>query len=74
VIRPTNDGKIYAMSEPVDIDAGSDEITAPTLRVTMAELLARFDPTNHRHDLAFDIEALRHADGPHARPIAMVRL
>jgi antitoxin component of MazEF toxin-antitoxin module len=27
-------------------------------RVTMAELLARFDPAKHRHDLAFDDEPL----------------
>ena len=52
-----NDGKVYAMSESVDNDANSDKIVTPTPCVTMAGLLTRFDPANHRHDLMFDIEA-----------------
>ena len=57
------------MREAVDIDASSDEVVTPTPRVTMAGLLARFDPANHRHDLVFDIEARGTETLLTARPI-----
>ncbi|MDB5402701.1 MAG: hypothetical protein QOD93_3492 [Acetobacteraceae bacterium] len=46
------------VDDPVDIIANDDEIVIRRQRprVTMAELLAQFDPLKHRHDLAFDIE------------------
>jgi antitoxin MazE len=46
------------MDDPVDIIASEDEIIIRRQRphVTMAGLLAQFDPSKHRHDLAFDIE------------------
>jgi antitoxin component of MazEF toxin-antitoxin module len=45
------------VDDPIDIIANDDEIIIRRQRprVTMAELLARFDPSKHRHDLAFDI-------------------
>ncbi len=46
------------VDDPVDIIASEDEIIIRRQRprVTMTELLARFDPATHRHDLAFDVE------------------
>ncbi len=46
------------MDDAVDVIACGDEIIIRKQRphVTMAELLAKFDPEKHRHDLAFDIE------------------
>jgi hypothetical protein len=40
----------------VEVVASEDAIVIRRQRphVTMAELLARFDPVKHRHDLAFD--------------------
>ncbi len=44
------------LDDPVEIIAGDNEITIRRKRptVSMAELLGRFDPAQHRHDLAFD--------------------
>jgi antitoxin component of MazEF toxin-antitoxin module len=44
------------VDDAVEVVAGEDEIVIRRQRprVTMAELLARFDPAKHRHDLAFD--------------------
>ena len=44
------------VDDAVEVIAGEDEIIIRRQRprVTMAELLARFDPAKHRHDLAFD--------------------
>jgi antitoxin component of MazEF toxin-antitoxin module len=48
------------VDDAVDVIVRDDEIVirrrAP--RVTMAELLAQFDPDKHRHDLAFDVEPI----------------
>ncbi len=46
------------VDDVVDVIASEDEIIIRRQRprVTMAELLARFDPAKHRHDLAFDLE------------------
>lgn len=46
------------MNDAVDIIASDDEIVIRRQRprLTMADLLARFDPEKHRHDLAFDVE------------------
>ena len=46
------------VDDPIDIIASEDEIIIRRQRprVTMADLLARFDPAKHRHDLAFDVE------------------
>ncbi len=45
------------LDDEVDVIAGDDEIVIRRHRprVTMAELLAQFDPAKHRHDLAFDV-------------------
>ena len=47
-----------SVDDLVDVVAREGEIVirkrAP--RVTMAQLLARFDPKKHRHDLSFDTE------------------
>ncbi|MDR3517045.1 MAG: PbsX family transcriptional regulator [Azospirillaceae bacterium] len=42
---------------PVDVIATDDEIVIRRQRpkVTMAELLAQFDPEQHRHDITFDV-------------------
>jgi antitoxin component of MazEF toxin-antitoxin module len=47
------------VDDAVGIVAGADEIVIRRQRpcVTMAELLARFDPATHQHDLAFDGDA-----------------
>ena len=44
------------MDDAVDIIAREDEIVIRRRRprVTMTELLARFDPAKHRHDLQLD--------------------
>ena len=44
------------VDDAVEVVADEDEIVIRRQRprVTMAELLARFDPAKHRHDLAFD--------------------
>jgi antitoxin component of MazEF toxin-antitoxin module len=44
------------VDDAVEVVTGEDEIVIRRQRprVTMAELLARFDPAKHRHDLAFD--------------------
>jgi antitoxin component of MazEF toxin-antitoxin module len=44
------------IDDAVEVIASEDEIVIRRQRprVTMAELLARFDPAKHRHDLAFD--------------------
>jgi len=41
----------------VDVIATDDEIVIRRRRpkVTMAELLAQFDPERHRHDIALDV-------------------
>ena len=46
------------MDDPVDVIARDGEIIIRRQRprVTMAELLARFDPAKHRHDLELDVE------------------
>lgn len=46
------------VNDPVEVVANEQEIVIRRQRprVTMAELLARFDPTRHRHDLAFDTD------------------
>jgi antitoxin component of MazEF toxin-antitoxin module len=46
-----------SIDDPVDIVATEDEIVIRRQRprVTMADLLAQFDPAKHRHDLAFDV-------------------
>jgi antitoxin component of MazEF toxin-antitoxin module len=46
------------VDDAVDVIASEDEIIIRRQRprVTMAELLARFDPAKHRHDLAFDLD------------------
>jgi antitoxin component of MazEF toxin-antitoxin module len=46
------------LDDAVDVIAKEDEIIIRKQRphVTMAELLAQFDPAKHRHDLAFDLE------------------
>ena len=45
-----------SIDDPVEVIAGEDEIIIrrQRARVSMDELLARFDPEKHRHDLAFD--------------------
>lgn len=45
-----------SIDDPVDIVATGDEIIIRRQRprVTMDELLARFDPARHRHDLTLD--------------------
>ena len=47
-----------SMNDAVDIIARDDEIVIRRQRprVTMTELLAAFDPSQHRHDLQFDVE------------------
>lgn len=47
-----------AVDDFVDVIATDDEIIIrrQTPRVSMADLLAQFDPEKHRHDLAFDGE------------------
>ena len=44
------------IDDAVDVIANEDEIVIRRRRprVAMADLLARFDPAKHRHDLAFD--------------------
>jgi antitoxin component of MazEF toxin-antitoxin module len=44
------------IDDAVDVIATEDEIVIRRRRprVTMDELLAKFDPEKHRHDLAFD--------------------
>jgi len=44
------------VDDTVDIIAGESEIIVRRRqpRVTMTELLEKFDPEKHRHDLAFD--------------------
>ncbi len=44
------------VDDAVDVIAGAEEIVIRRQRprVTMAELLARFDPARHRHGPAFD--------------------
>jgi antitoxin component of MazEF toxin-antitoxin module len=46
------------VDDPVDVIAREDEIIIRRQRprVTMAELLAKFDPAKHRHDLQLDVE------------------
>ena len=48
------------VSDPVDVIAGDDEIVIRRKRpaVTMADLLAKFDPEKHRHDLMLDVEPI----------------
>ncbi len=45
------------VDDAVDVIAREDEIVIRRQRprVTMAELLARFDPAKHRHDLQLDV-------------------
>jgi antitoxin MazE len=47
-----------AISDPVDITASDDEIVIRRKRpaITMAELLANFDPEKHRRDVSFDVD------------------
>ena len=49
-----------AVSDPVDIIATDDEIVIRRKQpaVTMAELLAKFDPQKHRHDISFDVDPI----------------
>jgi len=44
------------VDDAVEVIASEDEIIIRRQRpqVAMADLLAKFDPTKHRHDLAFD--------------------
>lgn len=46
------------ISDEVEITANDGEIIIRKQRprVTMAELLSRFDPEKHRHDLTFDVD------------------
>ena len=46
------------VSDPVDIIASDDEIVIRRKRpaVTMAELLANFDPEKHRRDVSLDVD------------------
>jgi antitoxin component of MazEF toxin-antitoxin module len=46
------------LNDIVDVIAGEDEIIIRRQRprVTMAALLAHFDPEKHRHDIAFDVD------------------
>jgi antitoxin component of MazEF toxin-antitoxin module len=48
------------INDAVEVIAREDEIIIRRQRprVTMAELLARFDPTKHRHDLQLDAEPI----------------
>jgi antitoxin component of MazEF toxin-antitoxin module len=48
------------INDAVEVIAREDEIIIRRQRprVTMAELLARFDPAKHRHDLQLDVEPL----------------
>ncbi|MFC0387605.1 AbrB/MazE/SpoVT family DNA-binding domain-containing protein [Muricoccus vinaceus] len=48
----------FRLEDPVDVIARDGEIVIRKQRprVTMAELLARFDPEKHRHSLQFDVE------------------
>jgi antitoxin component of MazEF toxin-antitoxin module len=45
-----------SIDDAVDVIANEDEIIIRRRRprVTMTELLAKFDPEKHRHELAFD--------------------
>ena len=45
------------VDDAVDVVVEEDQIIIRRQRpkVTMAELLARFDPSKHRHNLAFDV-------------------
>lgn len=46
------------VDDPIEVIAREDEIVIRRQRprVTMAELLARFDPAKHRHDLQLDTD------------------
>lgn len=46
------------IDDPVHVIATEDEIVIRRRRprVTMDELLARFDPDKHRHELSFDLD------------------
>jgi antitoxin component of MazEF toxin-antitoxin module len=48
------------VDDAVEVVASEDEIVIRRQRprVTMAELLARFDPAKHRHDLELDDDAV----------------
>ena len=48
------------VDDPIEIIARDDEIVIRRQRprVTMTDLLARFDPALHRHDLQFDDEPM----------------
>jgi antitoxin component of MazEF toxin-antitoxin module len=48
------------LDDNVEVIAGDDEIIIRRQRprVTMADLLAEFDPAKHRHDIAFDDQPL----------------
>ncbi len=48
------------IADAVDIIATDGEIVIrrQSPKVTMAELLAQFDPTRHRHDITFDVEPM----------------
>jgi antitoxin component of MazEF toxin-antitoxin module len=50
----------FSIDDAVEVIARQDEIVIRRQRprVTMAELLANFDPDKHRHDLAFDAEPM----------------
>ncbi len=47
-----------SLGDIVEVIAGEDEIIIRRQRprVTMAELLAQFDPATHRHDTALDVD------------------
>jgi len=47
----------FSVNDAVDVIAREDEIVIRRQRprVTMAELLAKFDPEKHRHELMFDV-------------------
>lgn len=48
----------FQLEDQVEVIAKEGEIVIRKQRprVTMAELLARFDPKKHRHNLQFDVE------------------
>jgi len=57
------------VGDAVEVVARENEIIIRRQRprVTMTELLARFDPTKHRHDLHLDVEPIGTETPPEAR-------